>query len=156
MRDSNQTIIEIRTAIASDAQTIADYTRAIALETENVKLDPDVVLNGVLNGLDKEKHGFYVVATDQSRIVGCLMVTYEWSDWRNCVQWWLQSVYVAAEYRRLGIFSKLYEFVVKLASKSEGVCGIRLYVEKDNHRAIAVYESLGMEQTDYRVYESAL
>ena len=98
-------------------------------------------------------HGFYLVAEKDGEIAGSLMVTTEWSDWRNGVVWWVQSVYVRDEYRRQGIYRGLYEEVKTLSNNDESVCGFRLYVEKDNVNAQKTYESLGMIETDYLMYE---
>jgi ribosomal protein S18 acetylase RimI-like enzyme len=96
------------------------------------------------------------VAIIEGRIVGCLMITYEWSDWRNGVQWWLQSVYVDSEYRRIGVFNRLYEFVKKQAFSKKYVTGIRLYVDKSNQKAMTTYKSLGMQPTNYLIYETSV
>ncbi len=94
-----------------------------------------------------------MVAEHGGRVVGCLMVTNEWSDWRNGIFWWIQSVYVEAGWRRKGVYRRLYDYVRALALADPGVCGFRLYVEKENAVAQATYESLGMKATDYLVYE---
>ena len=156
MNETLNSPFEVRVAQPDDVETIAEFTRSIAWETENVRLDPEVVLKGVQEGLRDPALGFYVVAETSDSIVGCLMVTYEWSDWRNGVQWWLQSVYVRSDFRGKGVFRQLWDFTFDLATKKPGVCGIRLYVEKDNESAQSVYKSVGMKDTDYRVYEIAL
>jgi len=96
------------------------------------------------------------VAENGGEIVGSLMVIFEWSDWRNGFFWWVQSVYVKPEYRRRGVFKKLYEYVRRAASERDDVCGLRLYVEKDNDMAQTVYGRLGMKKTNYRLYEDLL
>ena len=148
--------IEVRLAEPQDAATIADFTRNIAWETENIQLTPETVSDGVQAVFDDPGLGFYVVATNSGNIIGCLMVTYEWSDWRNGVQWWLQSVYVKSEFRRKGVFKQLWSFTINLASGNPEVCGMRLYVEKDNKLAQATYRSIGMQATNYLVYETTL
>ena len=107
MNQIPQNQITVRFAETGDANTIADFNIAMAWETERIRLDPSVVLRGVEAIFESPKYGFYVVAIIEERIVGCLMITYEWSDWRNGVQWWLQSVYVDSEYRRIGVFNRL-------------------------------------------------
>jgi len=153
---SEKESVDIRLANLEDAPVIAKYTRQIALETEQTQLDHGVVLRGVQNGLKNNKFGFYVVAQTEDQIIGCLLVTYEWSDWRNGVQWWLQSVYVDSQYRKVGVFRQLFEFVVKCARREHNVCGIRLYVDQSNTAALSTYESLGMLQTNYLMYEMPL
>lgn len=148
--------IDIRIADINDAPVIARFTGSMALETEGMELDADVVLSGVANAIKNEKFGFYVVAQKDGAAIACMMVTYEWSDWRNGVQWWLQSVYVEPDSRNMGVFSEMFDFVVGLASKEENVCGIRLYVDRSNASAISTYESLGFTPTDYLLFEKTL
>ncbi len=148
--------VNIRHASDTDAYTIATFTRRIALETEKTNLDPGIVLSGVKNALMDTKHGFYAVAEYNQKIIGCLMVTYEWSDWRNGVQWWLQSVYVDSGFRRIGVFRKLFNFVRELAAQEADVCGIRLYVDQSNTKAISTYHSLGLKSTNYLMFEMPL
>ena len=93
------------------------------------------------------------MAEIDGRVVGQLMITYEWSDWRNGVFWWIQSVYVLPEARRLGVFSELYAHLERLAKATPGVCGLRLYVEHANERAQATYRRCGMVDAGYRVME---
>jgi ribosomal protein S18 acetylase RimI-like enzyme len=114
---------------------------------------------GVRNLLRNDQYGFYVVAeaadsAGRKEVVGSLMVTYEWSDWRDAVFWWIQSVYVAPESRRRGIYRRLYEFVKDLAAQ-QNVCGFRLYVERENVAAQRTYERLGMTEAHYKMYEEA-
>ncbi len=156
MSELNSNSISIRLAESEDASVIAEYTRLIASETENVTLDLETVLNGVRNVMHQTQYGFHVVAQSGDEVIGCLMVTYEWSDWRNGLQWWLQSVYVHPDYRGLGVFKKLFSFVVELAKDEHNVCGIRLYVDKSNAIAISTYQALEMTPTQYLVYELAL
>ena len=156
MQTGTVTHLNIRLATPSDIPIIAKFTRAIALETEGLDLDLETVLKGVENGMKDSRHGFYVVAESDRCIASCLMITYEWSDWRNGVQWWLQSVYVDRNFRRLGIFDKMFRFVLAKANSQRNVCGVRLYVDKANTIAQSTYQSLGMHQSDYRVYELEL
>ncbi|MFA6469348.1 MAG: N-acetyltransferase [Bacteroidota bacterium] len=146
-------MITIRTAQRSDAETIAGFNVAMAKETEHFDLDAARTLRGVHGMLDDPHNGFYLVAESDNKIVGQLMITYEWSDWRNGVFWWIQSVYVAQEFRAQKVFRSLYDHVITLAKERGNVCGIRLYVEKDNERAQAVYKKLGMKTTDYQMLE---
>ena len=146
--------LTIRDATPADATTIADYNTRLALESEGMKLAPDVVGPGVKAMLADRSMGRYWVAEAGGEVVGQIMVTYEWSDWRNGVIWWIQSVYVHGDYRRAGVFSALYRHVESLARRDAHVCGIRLYVERDNSRALRTYASLGMIMTDYLVMQT--
>jgi ribosomal protein S18 acetylase RimI-like enzyme len=112
-----------------------------------------VLTAGVEAGLADPGKACYFVAEDGGTVVGQLMVTYEWSDWRNGWIWWVQSVYVRPDYRRRGVFRALYRHVHQAAVAERGVVGLRLYVEQDNHRAQEVYRRLGMERTRYFVLE---
>ncbi|HEY8563508.1 MAG TPA: GNAT family N-acetyltransferase [Pyrinomonadaceae bacterium] len=145
--------MKIRLAESADAAALVDFNQAMALETEGKTLDAQILRSGVRAVFEDDKKGFYAVAEDNGQIVGGLMVTYEWSDWRNAWFWWIQSVYILPDYRGRGIYRRLYDFVKESASRSEGVCGFRLYVEKENARAQKVYEKLGMEATYYLMYE---
>ena len=149
----SNTTFTIRQATAEDAESIAKFNRLMAFETEHKKLTPEVILAGVNTMIANPSHGFYLVAEKEGEIAGSLMVTTEWSDWRNGVVWWVQSVYVRDEYRRQGIYRGLYDEVKALSNNDESVCGFRLYVEKDNINAQKTYESLGMIETDYLMYE---
>ncbi|MDH3587666.1 MAG: GNAT family N-acetyltransferase [Gammaproteobacteria bacterium] len=146
--------LTIRDATPGDAEIIADFNSRLAFETEGMRLSPEVINRGVETLLADQSKGRYWVAQADSRVVGQIMVTYEWSDWRNGMIWWIQSVYVHGDYRRSGVFSLLYRHVESLARRDPQVSGIRLYVERDNARARRTYESLGMDMTDYRVMQS--
>ena len=126
---------------------------AMALETEGLALDPDVVRPGVAAVLADGSLGFYLLAEIDGRPAGQLMVTYEWSDWRNGLFWWIQSVYVRPQFRRLGVYRALHRHVAEAAQAAGGVCGLRLYVEQENTIAQQVYESLEMHRTRYQMYE---
>lgn len=145
--------VTIRDARTADADTIAAYNMAMAEETEGRPLDPGLIQPGVAAVLDDGTRGRYWVAEADHGIVGQMMVTYEWSDWRNGTMWWIQSVYVHPDWRRQGVFSALYRHVESLARSARDVCGLRLYVERDNERAQRTYRSLGMEQRGYEVME---
>ena len=146
--------ITVVKATSDDVDAIAQFNIAMANETEDLTLDPSTVQAGVRGVLNANDRGFYLVARAQGKPVGSLMITYEWSDWRNGNLWWIQSVYVAPSSRGQGIFRALYEDVVSLAHGAPDVRGIRLYVEKDNLNAQAVYQRLGMSETAYRVFET--
>jgi ribosomal protein S18 acetylase RimI-like enzyme len=145
--------MNIRLANAADADSLVEFNQAMALETENKRLDEATLKAGVQAVFADEKKGFYVVAEDGDRIVAGLMVTYEWSDWRNAWFWWIQSVYVLPHYRGRMIYSQLYDFVRSCADAAGDVCGFRLYVEKDNVKAQKVYERVGIEKSYYLMYE---
>lgn len=146
--------LTIRKAQAGDADTVASFNAAMALQTEHKRLLPEVIGAGVRRLIATPSLGFYLVAESEGRVIACLMVTHEWSDWRCGLFWWIQSVYVEAAWRRRGVYRRMYEEVQALAAAEEGVCGYRLYVEKDNLVAQATYEALGMAPTDYLIYES--
>lgn len=143
----------IRRANSSDIPALVEFNQAMALETEGKQLDPETLSNGVAAVFSDAAKGFYVVGEADGHIVGGLMVTTEWSDWRNGWFWWIQSVYIKPEARGQRIYRKLYEFVKHQAADKGSVCGFRLYVEKENESAQAVYEKLGMEKTYYLLYE---
>jgi len=146
--------LRIRDALPVDQEFLAHGNEAMALETEHKTLDPQIVRRGVAEALAESGHGRYFVAEDATGTpVGQLMVTYEWSDWRNGQFWWIQSVYVLPGWRRRGVFRALYEHVDTLARTSRGVCGLRLYVEADNLNAQRTYERCGMVDAGYRVME---
>lgn len=145
--------VSIRQAVLADAAVIAEFNQYMALETEHKELIPELILAGVQSLLANPSYGFYLVAELDGLVVGSLLITTEWSDWRNGVFWWVQSVYVRAEYRRQGIYRKLYAAVKALATAQGNVCGFRLYVEKDNQNAQTTYQDLGMQMTDYLIYE---
>jgi len=146
--------LAIRDATPADAATIADYNTRLALESEGMILAPEVVGPGVRAMLADRSMGRYWVAEANGRIVGQIMVTYEWSDWRNGRIWWIQSVYVHPEFRGQGVFSGLYRHVEALAEASGEVRAIRLYVLTSNTRARATYHKLGMAETGYTVLEA--
>ncbi len=144
--------ISIRRGTTSDAETIAGGNAAMALETEGLTLDRPRLLEGVRAVLRDASKGFYLVAEIDGRAVGQMMITYEWSDWRNGVFWWIQSVYVEPGHRRAGVYTSLHRYVVEEAQRRD-VCGIRLYVEQENRIAQGVYRSLGMTKTVYDMFE---
>lgn len=137
-------------------EAIASFNVAMAFETEALELDAERVRKGVASVLGNPDLGFYLIARITGKPVGCLMVTYEWSDWRNGMFWWIQSVYVTPEHRGRGIYRQLYNEVVRRALDNAQVCGVRLYVEHDNHVAQEVYRALGMSNRGYLVFETTL
>ncbi len=147
------TDVTIRHAQANDTAILADFNAAMALETEHKHLPLPVVTAGIARFLAADELGFYLVAERNAEVVGCLAITFEWSDWRNGLFWWIQSVYVAPDHRQHGVFRALYAEVTQQAKAASDVCGIRLYVEKENINAQNTYIRLGMSETDYRLYE---
>ena len=143
----------IRQARSDDATALSEFNQKMAYETEGIELIPEVITAGVKAMISNPLMGFYLVAEAEGDIQASLMVTTEWSDWRNGLFWWIQSVYVKPDYRRQGLYRKLYERVKTLAEEEPNVCGFRLYVEHDNTNAQKTYQSLGMEETGYKLYE---
>ena len=145
--------ITIRPAELGDAEMIADFNLRMAAETESKRLDRVTATQGVRRIIDTPGFGFYLVAVCDDELAGCMMVTSEWSDWRDAAFWWIQSVYVIPELRRRGVFRRLYAHVRDRATATPGICGLRLYVESGNSAAQATYEQLGMSRTPYQMYE---
>ncbi len=150
--------INIRRGKLTDTETIAGYNAALAAETEHLELDRDRLLLGVRVVLDDPSKGFYTIAETGAAetggmVVGQMMITFEWSDWRNGTFWCIQSVYVHPDYRRRGIFSRLHRHVADDARQLGTVCGLRLYVEKANKQAQRTYQRLGMQQAIFDMYE---
>ena len=145
--------ITVRAAVPGDAAVIADYNRSMARETEGESLDAERIARGVAAVFADPDTGAYRVAETDGEVVGCLMLTPEWSDWRDGTFWWIQSVYVRADARRKGVFRALYESVEREARAADGVCGIRLYVERENVGAQRVYDAVGMTRSSYRFFE---
>jgi GNAT superfamily N-acetyltransferase len=142
-----------RRAEPGDLQRIVDFQLAMASETEDLRLDPSICAGGVRAVFDNPALGQYYVAEHDSHVVGVTLTTYEWSDWRNGVVWWIQSVYVVPEFRRQGIYSGIYAFIRQLAESDPRVRGIRLYVDRRNTTAQEVYTRLGMNGEHYQVFE---
>jgi ribosomal protein S18 acetylase RimI-like enzyme len=147
---------KVRRARPHDAAVIAEFNRFMAQETEHKELDAVVVARGVARVFDDPGREFYLVAEADGEVIGQLMITYEWSDWRDGWFWWVQSVYVRADHRRRGVFRSLYDEVLQEAQAAGDVVGLRLYVERDNARAQATYQHLGMTDTGYLVRELLL
>jgi GNAT superfamily N-acetyltransferase len=146
MPDSDPTI---RRATPADAAVIAEFNRLLAWESEQKRLDPDVLAAGVRAVLADPHKGFYTLAERAGEAVGQTLVTFEWSDWRNGWYWWVQSVYVRADARRGGVFGAIYRHLEAAALADPTVIGLRLYVERDNARAQAVYRRLGLADEPY-------
>lgn len=146
--------ISIRVAAPTDATTIADYNNRLAEETEARTLIPDLIGGGVAALLADPSKGRYWVAESGDQVIGQIGITFEWSDWRNGMMWWIQSVYVHKDHRRKGVYSSLYQHVESLARIDPEVIGIRLYVEKDNARAQATYSKMGMKTTPYQIMQT--
>ena len=145
----------LRAAHSDDLAAICDFNARLAWETEQKKLDPAVLRAGVQTMLDDPAKGRYFVALLDDVVVGQLGITLEWSDWRNGDFWWIQSVYVAADARRRGVFRRLYDHVSAAAKADDRVIGVRLFVERDNHAAQAVYRNLGLQETHYLLLEKS-
>ena len=143
----------IRQGVTRDAPVIAAFNAALALETESLQLEPARLLAGVRAVLDDPAKGFYLVAEENGEVIGQLMITYEWSDWRNGNFWWIQSVYVLPQARRQGVFRALHTAIAERA-RAAGAIGLRLYVDLDNASAQATYAALGMQRCHYALYES--
>lgn len=144
--------IKVRKANVDDLDNIVAGNRAMALETEDRELHPDILEQGVAHVLQNPQSGLYWIAECESRFVGQIMITREWSDWRNGEFWWIQSVYVAPAWRRRGVFRELYATVESAALQQQAV-GLRLYVESDNEQARTTYVAMGMHEPAYRMME---
>ena len=144
--------MRIRRAEPTDLQTVVDFNARLAEESEGVRLDRGRLRAGVEAVLRDESRGFYLLAESEGGPLGQLALTYEWSDWRNAVFWWLQSVYVRPEFRRQGVLRSLYDRALKLGA-DKGVCGVRLYVERNNVSAQEAYRRLGLARAVFHMYE---
>ncbi|HET6462374.1 MAG TPA: GNAT family N-acetyltransferase [Candidatus Krumholzibacteria bacterium] len=145
--------ITVRDAIPADIEAIVGYNQRLAGETEGKSLDPAVIGAGVRRGFACPQMCRYFVAEADGRVIGTTMLTYELTDWRDGVIWWLQSVFIEPEFRRHGVFRAIYRHIETLARQSADVRGLRLYVHRDNGRAMQTYEALGMEKAGYELYE---
>jgi GNAT superfamily N-acetyltransferase len=145
-------MITIRKANPEDASIIIEFQEKMAWETEQLILVHSIVEKGVNAVFTNENRGQYWVAEANNSLIASLLITYEWSDWRNSNVWWFQSVYVLPDFRRKGIFRSMYNYIKNEADK-QGVAGLRLYVETKNTRAQKTYEALGMKNEHYTMYE---
>ncbi|NRD75144.1 GNAT family N-acetyltransferase [Shewanella sp. VB17] len=143
----------IRKGQKCDLNSLIQFNLAMAKETEGLALNKDILAKGVNALLSQPQRGFYLVAEIDGEITGSLMVTFEWSDWRAKDYYWIQSVYIRPQNRRQGIYNKLYQAVKKIAEDNDGAASFRLYVEQDNTNAQRTYAALGMEKSDYQMYE---
>lgn len=148
--------MNIRLGHRDDVDALVEFNHAMAIETEGKLLDREILRPGVEKVFSDHNKGFYVVATEQDNIVGGMMITFEWSDWRNAWFWWIQSVYIKPEARGKHTYSRMYSFVKERAREAGDVCGFRLYVETDNLHAQKVYGALGMNRSPYLMYEEEL
>lgn len=143
----------VRRASAADLDFLAQNHNAMAMETEGRALDPAKTIPGTRAVLEDATKGFYLVAERDGERVGQLLITYEWSDWRNGTFWWIQSVFVVPNARRTGVYRALYDHVLGEARKDPSICGVRLYVETNNTRAQSTYRAMGMQKAHYELYE---
>jgi len=146
-------MLRIRKGKPGDARKIIQFQLAMAKETEGVHLDPVIVKKGVDAVFQGFGNGMYFVAEAENKVIASLMITYEWSDWRNRNVYWIQSVYVTPDHRRKGVFKMMYKHIQKLVEQDVTLAGIRLYVDSGNFPAQKVYERLGMDGTHYRMFE---
>jgi len=149
----DQSLKNIRKANIEDLEIIVKFNYNLAKQTEDLELDLEILTEGVAAILNDPEKGQYYVYVIDNKVVGQIMHTYEWSDWRNGTFFWVQSVYVDEGHRRKGIFKELYNHVKQICDNDEGIAGIRLYVEKENFNAKATYKSLGMHECNYHMYE---
>ena len=145
-------MITVRKATPQDSAAIIDFQLKMAWETEELALNTETITKGVNAVFEDPSRGQYFVADDDNNAVASLLITYEWSDWRNCNVWWIQSVYVLPEYRRQGVFRKMYNLIRKLVEEKD-IAGLRLYVETRNSSAQKTYKALGMNSEHYSFYE---
>src|SRR5258708_693194 len=145
--------MHIREANSSDIPSLIDFQLKMALETENIQLEISTLTRGVNRLMKDPTKGKYYVAEDAAEIIGCLMITFEWSDWRCGNVLWLQSVYVAEKWRSKGVYRKLYDHVQSIVEHDPDLKGIRLYVDKSNLRAQEIYSHHGMNGEHYTVFE---
>lgn len=152
----NQSDFHIRLAEPRDLESLVTYNMALASETEGRQLERSLLRSGVESILADSTKGLYVVMEHRptGEMIGQVLITFEWSDWRNAVFWWLQSVYVHKEWRRRGVFKQLYDYVLAEGKRQGSVAGIRLYVEQDNAVAQKVYGDAGLSATPYKVFET--
>lgn len=145
--------LQVRLAQTRDIAVLVAGNYHMALETEQRHLDEERLIRGVSAVFEDAHRGFYLVAESGGQVVGQLMVTFEWSDWRNGTFWWIQSVYVKPEARRMGVYRSLYQHLMTLAEGQPDICGVRLYVETHNTIAQETYQNLGMQKAHYHLYE---
>ena len=146
-------MITVREANSGDENIIANFQVRMAKETEQIDLDRDIVNKGVNAVLNSPEKGIYFVAESENKIIASMLITFEWSDWRNGNVYWIHSIYVLPEFRKKGVFKTLYLHLKNIAQKDENIVGLRLYVDKTNINAQKVYEIMGMDGNHYLLFE---
>lgn len=146
-------MVTIQKASPDHIETLIDFQQKLAFESERVILNATILRKGMQALFDDPTKGAYYIVLEDAKAIGCHMITFEWSDWRNGMVWWLQSVYVAESHRKKGIFRMMFDNIADTVKKDPGLIGIRLYVDKSNSRAMKVYEAMGMDGSHYTVYE---
>ncbi|NQV16744.1 GNAT family N-acetyltransferase [bacterium] len=147
-------IPHVRKAGTQDVPQNTAFNTAMAMETESLELDPTILKKGVEAVMSDPLKGFYLVSELENRIIACLLITFEWSDWRNGLFWWNQSVYVDKEFRRQGVCKRMYEHLEETVREKKDIAGLRLYVEINNDAAQSTYNELGMEKPKYVLFEA--
>ncbi len=145
--------MKITEANLEHVENIVQFQLFMAKETENMVLDNDTVMQGVKAVIEDPMKGKYLIAMEQGNVLGCCMITYEWSDWRNATIWWLQSLYITPEHRGKGVFTAMFNHIKEQIIASEKVCGLRLYVDHTNKKAQMIYHHLGMTNEHYSTFE---
>ena len=146
-------MVEVRRAKRGDISYIIEFQKQMALETEDLTLDDQKIKKGVEAVFNDPEKGFYVVSTSNSQIVASMMITPEWSDWRNGYFLWIQSLYVIPSFRKQGIFRNMYKHIKQIVVETANYLGLRLYVEGNNNTAIDVYMNVGMKGSHYKMFE---
>jgi ribosomal protein S18 acetylase RimI-like enzyme len=144
--------MKVRIATLDDTKQMVENNLKLALESENIIINKEIVFNGIKNLIRNPYLGFYVIAEENNEIIGQLMITFEWSDWNNITNWWIQSVYVKKEFREKKVFTKLIQYVKKLAEK-QNIQLFRLYVHNENAKAIKIYKKMKMKKKPYAFFE---
>lgn len=157
MKMAQNDSVKVRMASRGDLDVLVNFSAAMAMETEGRQLDRDRLQRGIQSVLESTERGFYLVSErqdlDSRPVVGQLLVTYEWSDWRNATFWWIQSVYVHTTWRRQGVYRQMHRHVLNMARARQDVCGVRLYVEEHNETAQRVYRQVGLMPSGYLIFE---
>jgi len=146
-------MIEVRKANREDIPDIVDFQKQMAQETEDFSLNDQKINLGVKAVFGDPEKGFYMVSVIESKVVASMMITPEWSDWRNGHFLWIQSLYVIPEFRKKGVFRKMFQYVKQVVVESENYLGLRLYVEENNKNAMDVYTNVGMRDSYYKMFE---
>ena len=146
-------MIEVRNANPEDIPYIREFQKQMALETEKLTWDDEKINKGVEAVFDDPEKGFYIVSTSNSQVVASMLITTEWSDWRNGYFLWIQSLYVISSFRKQGIFRNMYQFIKQTVVETTNYFGLRLYVEENNKTAFDVYMNVGMKGSHYKMFE---